>query len=99
MPTKRAVRPPLRTREKPRTAPRRSPTAWGPVLRGLARCQSWRHRFVFFFKQKTAYEISECDRSSDVCSSDLLIVRSVEICWGVNTKLIDKFYDRYFRFC
>src|SRR5210317_1709354 len=27
-------------------------------------------RFVFF-KQKTAYEISECDWSSDVCSSDL----------------------------
>src|SRR6056300_1176434 len=25
----------------------------------------------FFFKQKTAYEISECDWSSDVCSSDL----------------------------
>ena len=24
-----------------------------------------------FFKQKTAYEISECDWSSDVCSSDL----------------------------
>eukprot|EP01047_Picozoa_sp_COSAG01_P093252 COSAG01_NODE_24429_length_779_cov_1.166176_1_plen_58_part_10 len=23
-----------------------------------------------FFKQKTAYEISECDWSSDVCSSD-----------------------------
>ena len=26
---------------------------------------------IFFFKQKTAYEISECDWSSDVCSSDL----------------------------
>src|SRR5210317_1054726 len=25
---------------------------------------------VFFFKQKTAYEISECDWSPDVCSSD-----------------------------
>ena len=24
--------------------------------------------FVFFFKQKTAYEIKECDWSSDVCS-------------------------------
>src|SRR6056300_1397880 len=24
----------------------------------------------FFFKQKTVYEISECDWSSDVCSSD-----------------------------
>src|SRR6056300_623165 len=26
----------------------------------------------FFFKQKTAYEISVCDWSADVCSSDLL---------------------------
>ena len=28
---------------------------------------------VFFFKQKTAYEIVDCDWSSDVCSSDLLV--------------------------
>ena len=28
--------------------------------------------FVFFFKQKTAYEIYQCDWSSDVCSSDLM---------------------------
>ena len=27
--------------------------------------------FIFFFKQKTAYEIYQCDWSSDVCSSDL----------------------------
>src|ERR1051326_3043739 len=27
--------------------------------------------YSFFFKQKTAYEIKECDWSSDVCSSDL----------------------------
>ena len=25
----------------------------------------------FFFKQKTAYEVYQCDWSSDVCSSDL----------------------------
>ena len=25
---------------------------------------------LFFFKQKTAYEVKECDWSSDVCSSD-----------------------------
>ena len=31
--------------------------------------------FVFFFKQKTAYEIYQCDWSSDVCSSDLLTGR------------------------
>ena len=28
---------------------------------------------VFFFKQKTAYEILTCDWSSDVCSSDLVV--------------------------
>ena len=27
--------------------------------------------YFFFFKQKTAYEIRNCDWSSDVCSSDL----------------------------
>src|SRR3546814_18842094 len=31
--------------------------------------------FVFFFKQKTAYEMRISDWSSDVCSSDLDIVR------------------------
>src|SRR3546814_11541321 len=31
-------------------------------------------RFVFFFKQKTAYEMRISDWSSDVCSSDLLEV-------------------------
>src|SRR3546814_20801659 len=30
--------------------------------------------FVFFFKQKTAYEMRISDWSSDVCSSDLLII-------------------------
>ena len=30
--------------------------------------------FFFFFKQKTAYEIYQCDWSSDVCSSDLVVV-------------------------
>src|SRR6056300_1538305 len=40
----------------------------------LASRQSYSNFFVLifcFFKQKTAYEISECDWSSDVCSSDL----------------------------
>ena len=35
--------------------------------------------FFFFFKQKTAYEIYQCDWSSDVCSSDLLVVRATSI--------------------
>ena len=30
--------------------------------------------FFFFFKQKTAYEIYQCDWSSDVCSSDLWVM-------------------------
>src|SRR3546814_3332530 len=29
----------------------------------------------FFFKQKTSYELRICDWSSDVCSSDLQLVR------------------------
>src|SRR6056300_1909576 len=29
----------------------------------------------FFFKQMTAYEISECDWSSDVCSSDFFFFK------------------------
>src|SRR3546814_5881439 len=33
--------------------------------------------FVFFFKQKTAYEMRISDWSSDVCSSDLIGVRRV----------------------
>src|SRR3546814_1548805 len=32
----------------------------------------WRFCFVFFFKQKTAYETRISDWSSDVCSSDLM---------------------------
>ena len=42
----------------------------------------------FFFKQKTAYEIKECDWSSDVCSSDL----SVSFCQAskVLTTEVDK---------
>ena len=35
----------------------------------------------FFFKQKTAYEIKECDWSSDVCSSDLLRVPKASTNW------------------
>ena len=31
----------------------------------------------FFFKQKTAYEIYQCDWSSDVCSSDLSVMNEI----------------------
>src|SRR3546814_15228872 len=34
--------------------------------------------FVFFFKQKTAYEMRISDWSSDVCSSDLAIIFAQE---------------------
>src|SRR3546814_5162279 len=33
--------------------------------------------FIFFFKQKTAYEMRISDWSSDVCSSDLQLVREI----------------------
>src|SRR3546814_4163168 len=33
--------------------------------------------FIFFFKQKTAYEMRISDWSSDVCSSDLSRLRSM----------------------
>ena len=33
---------------------------------------------IFFFKQKTAYEIYQCDWSSDVCSSDLCTQKDLE---------------------
>ena len=33
--------------------------------------------FFFFFKQKTAYEIYQCDWSSDVCSSDLANIPTI----------------------
>ena len=36
--------------------------------------------FFFFFKQKTAYEIRNCDWSSDVCSSDLCVCVCVCVC-------------------
>src|SRR3546814_9824121 len=38
----------------------------------------WCFVFMFFFKQKTAYELRISDWSSDVCSSDLFYRRSIE---------------------
>ena len=43
-------------------------------------CEALRHEKFLFLKQKTAYEIKECDWSSDVCSSDL--DRSSCLNWG-----------------
>src|SRR6059036_2564403 len=50
------------------------PAAW-LCARALlcALCRLFRNRLFFFFKQKTAYDITYGDWSSDVCSSDLEI--------------------------
>ena len=41
----------------------------------------------FFFKQKTAYEIVDCDWSSDVCSSDLPNIADLGILWLKDSSL------------
>src|SRR3546814_1163263 len=41
--------------------------------------------YVFFFKQKTAYEMRISDWSSDVCSSDLLAVAAAISIFGPNS--------------
>ena len=45
--------------------------------------------FFFFFKQKTAYEIYQCDWSSDVCSSDLISYDGhlIRILWEVVVRI------------
>ena len=43
----------------------------GICYKNEGRWQEMRWSYVFFFKQKTAYEVYQCDWSSDVCSSDL----------------------------
>ena len=48
----------------------------------------------FFFKQKTAYEIVDCDWSSDVCSSDLLakLCLAISFVWGhvLGARVVDR---------
>src|SRR3546814_8437025 len=39
--------------------------------------------FIFFFKQKTAYEMRISDWSSDVCSSDLLKIDELHLRHGL----------------
>src|SRR3546814_6039787 len=43
--------------------------------------------YVFFFKQKTAYEMRISDWSSDVCSSDLFFERNKQLCARLGTPL------------
>src|ERR1051326_5763507 len=44
--------------------------------RTVNRCILMPKKLVFFFRGKTAYEVKECDWSSDVCSSDLYGART-----------------------
>ena len=46
--------------------------------------------FIFFFKQKTAYEIYQCDWSSDVCSSDLVSRRYLDTFAGAKRRRLRK---------
>ena len=39
-------------------------------------------RFFFFYKQKTAYEIVDCDWSSDVCSKQKTAYEIVDCDWS-----------------
>src|SRR6056300_487632 len=55
--------------------------------------------FFFFFKHKTAYEISECDWSSDVCSSDLKQKMAYDISecdWSSDVCSSDPLHDAFF---
>ena len=49
----------------------------------------------FFFKQKTAYEIKECDWSSDVCSSDLMPDIDIDFCYDRREEVIDYMRRRF----
>ena len=48
----------------------KTPSFYVSPAKGLCKCFAC-GKGVFFFKQKTAYELRESDWSSDVCSSDL----------------------------
>src|SRR3546814_53681 len=48
--------------------------------------RSWGASYMFFFKQKTAYEMRSSDWSSDVCSSDLLTGRQGVLIPAANRK-------------
>src|SRR3546814_4606583 len=44
---------------------------------------------LFFFKQKTAYEMRISDWSSDVCSSDLLLEQTLKVFARLGVKLVE----------
>src|SRR3546814_3874992 len=45
-------------------------------------------RIVFFFKQKTAYELRISDWSSDVCSSDLYEAFAMKMLGGLRQEIV-----------
>src|SRR3546814_2976727 len=53
--------------------------------------------YIFFFKQKTAYEMRISDWSSDVCSSDLRFDRRDKICIAAMRRMHPASYDRHVR--
>ena len=52
---------------------------------------------IFFFKQKTAYEIVSRDWSSDVCSSDLRVMKSLSRLMFVNLAVF--YHTSLYIFC
>src|SRR3546814_9768648 len=44
--------------------------------------------YLFFFKQKTAYEMRISDWSSDVCSSDLIAIPALLACSATHQSLV-----------
>ena len=53
------------------------------------------NEYFFFFKQKTAYEIKECDWSSDVCSSDLLTeIFQKRLIIDRNQRMVERMHKR-----
>src|SRR3546814_5768823 len=63
----------------------------------LARSGALTFLCLFFFKQKTAYEMRISDWSSDVCSSDLIIhlVEEAQERKGKAQQWIERFGNRY----
>src|SRR3546814_6000871 len=58
---------------------------WG-VTRWCVRSGSYQLFMIFFFKQKTAYEMRISDWSSDVCSSDLPLPESSSLMMRADEK-------------
>src|SRR3546814_7673855 len=50
---------------------------------------------VFFFKQKTAYEMRISDWSSDVCSSDLTLNAFLDLLYGIEARSRYNFLHPY----